>query len=647
MPDEVEPHIYASGTIDDEPLRENVLAFAERHGFSLAGLGSGDRARDAFQDALDHGVDVMINPSTGKVQDTTGEKLATDEDAMDDHLAALQDSIEVYAEYFPEGRAFLWHEAPLGGDWAGDVMEEQAENMLEYGPDIFAAQKEAVKEVAPDVDVGIFIHHPFMPSEEHTKRPYFQEIMAELEEKPGDALPDFTYCDFYRGYDEWEGGYEATNDYLIDVLENAKAATGGRPMHYLGEAHAINNNYCPSKQAILGNLRAGLDADVDGYGWYNRGSLRVPHDRTYNPFLPNSGEVEGDFDSVRGSRDRWKWAFLLLDDTLAGAREAERFDLWVHGEDFQHYEHRLYLERDGEWEFVGEFSGYLDGDNPYSGGGRESVAAFHALDRAYLEGGLDVRIETDADSDGATLKGLYAVPYAGAGHYRTEQEAADLVADGTAAAAALGHERGETTLSPGGTYTNSVAASGEATVGDTELAKPIDDIDRLADLEAEGTFDATDYFDLWVYGDGVADAAVHVDGEEITDRADAGGSGTGEALVVRGLSRDEQFSFHTAGDFLDLRVEAGDGTVRGAWVMPHHGTDNPKTPAEVAAIVEREESAGHDQLATFCLGTATAKTDAADGTFERWVQINERHICECDPYCDYHPSAPWPPWHEL
>jgi hypothetical protein len=170
-------------------------------------------------------------------------------------------------------------------------------------------------------------------------------------------------------------------------------------------------------------------------------------------------------------------------------------------------------------------------------------------------------------------------------------------------------------------------------------------VSRLADIEADDEFRADDYFDLWVYGDGVADATVEIDGEDVTGYGDGGGDDR-EALVLRGLSRAEHWRFHLAGDFVDLEIETGEGTVRGVWVMPYHGTVNPKTPGDVVDIVEREEREGHDQLATFALGTATGKTGAG-GTFTRWLDINDRHLCECDPYCDFHAGAPWSPWHEL
>ena len=79
MAQEVEPHIYAGGIIDDEQFRENVLAFAERHDMSMAGLGSGDRARDAFAACRDRGIDVMINPSGGKLNDYSAEEILNDE----------------------------------------------------------------------------------------------------------------------------------------------------------------------------------------------------------------------------------------------------------------------------------------------------------------------------------------------------------------------------------------------------------------------------------------------------------------------------------------------------------------------------------------------------------------------------------------
>lgn len=48
---------------------------------------------------------------------------------------------------------------------------------------------------------------------------------------------------------------------------------------------------------------------------------------------------------------------------------------------------------EGEWEFVGDVSGYHDGETPYSGGDRDRICTLRALDRdRYLDGGnLGVR----------------------------------------------------------------------------------------------------------------------------------------------------------------------------------------------------------------------------------------------------------------
>lgn len=237
----------------------------------------------------------MIN--NGRLGDRAARALTTDEDVMDEHLHELEEVIRVYAEYYPEGRVFAWHEAPLFGGWEGDTLAEMTDDVLEHGPEIFRAQKTRINDIAPELDVGIFVHHLFLPSSDHTDEPLFEKLAGRLADL--DSMPDFTYIDMYRGYYEWEADYKGVNDYLAAIIENVSDQMEGRPIHYLGEAYTINNHYTPSKQAIVGNFRTALEAGVDGYGWYVRGSQRDTHERCYNPFLPNKGD-EPPMPSTRG-----------------------------------------------------------------------------------------------------------------------------------------------------------------------------------------------------------------------------------------------------------------------------------------------------------------------------------------------------------
>ncbi|MFB6218249.1 MAG: hypothetical protein ABEH77_03560 [Halobacteriaceae archaeon] len=653
MAEDIQPHIYAGQITDDAPIRENILGFAERHGFDIAGASvdadDPESSRGWLQACRDRGLDVMIN--NGAVEGAPGNELATDPDKLREPLDNLRDVLEVYADYYPEGGCFVWHEEPLMGNWEGDSLSAKADQMVEYGPVIFEAMREVAAEVAPGVDLGIFIHQPFVAGAEHTDNPAFTRLVDRLRDR--DAMPDFAYIDTYRGYYEWEGGYEATNEYLHSILSNAKSVMDGRPVYYLGEAHTINNLYTPSKQAIQGNFRTAAEAGVDGYGWWVRGSHRVTHDRNYNPFLPNRGtdQEPDEYTSWTGARDRLLWANLLLHEHTNGIDRADKFDLWVHGHDMELYETRVELKAGDGWEHVGDVSGYVSGPLAYDPAGREWVSVLHCLDRErYLDGGLELRLTGRDDSDGADIHGVHAVPYSGTTHYHTEPELADAIGDLDLPATALGGTDLDTTVGAGEQVTATAAVEHpDRVVEETPLAVDSDDLDRLADIEAE-TDDHTGHFDLWVYGTNLDDARVFLQDSglelsevEVTDRAER----NGRALVVRGLEKEAFYNYETTGHFVWPRIAAEGGVdVRAVYVMPYHGTDNPKTPGDIADIVEREFTEGQGQLNRFAIGGHVSPVSNPVGgeDFEAWVHVVDRHIYEQQPF-DYHPSLGWPPWY--
>jgi hypothetical protein len=285
----------------------------------------------------------------------------------------------------------------------------------------------------------------------------------------------------------------------------------------------------------------------------------------------------------------------------------------------------------------------------YDPDGREWVSVLHCLDRdRYLQGGLDVRMTGAEDSDGADIHGVHAVPYSGTTHYRTEPDLADSIDGIDLSASALGSAAVDATVEAGEELTATVPVdAADRTIDDTPLAVDTDDLDRLADLEA-GMEDHADYFDLWVYGSGLADADVFLQdselelGEvELTDRAET----DGEALVVRGLPKEEFYSYETTGHFVWPRITAEDGVdVRAVYLMPYHGTDNIKTPADVADVVRREFTEGQGQLNRFAIGAHVSPVADPDDDFEAWVHVNDRHVYEQTPF-DYHPSLGWPPWY--
>jgi hypothetical protein len=645
MPDGVQPHVYASEITDDGRFRENVLAFAKRHDFDIAGPSldpeNPEADRDWLRDAADADLDVMIN--NGRVEATPERLLEGGE--LAGVLEELQDLLSVYTDYYPEGHVFMWHEEPLFGDWGGDSLADRAERMVEYGPEIYTRMYDAAKSVAPDLNVGIFVHQPFLPGPEHTDLPAFTSLIDDLRDQG--AVPDFTYSDLYRGWYEWEGGYEATNEYLHSILSNAKEVTG-RPVYYLGQAHNSNNRYTPSKQAIQGNLRAALEADVDGYGWYVRGTHRTTHPRSYNPFLPASGEDEWSdgYNGWIGARDRMEWALALLNEHATGVERSEQFDLWVHGHDMDLHETRVELETADGWEYVGDVAGYTPGPTVYDPTGREWVSVLHGLDRErYLDGDLSVRLTGHEDGDGADIRGVHAVPYSGTTHYRTEPDLADAIDELDLDALTLGAQSIDATVDPGDVSTATVSIEyPDRVVEETPLAVESPDLGRLADLEA-GMDDHTEFFDLWVYGDGLEDARLFLQDSgyelsetELTDRAEA----TDSALVVRGLEKDDFYNYETTGHFLWPRVEGGD--VRAVYLMPYHGTDNIKTPGDIADIVESEFTERQGTINRFAIGAHVSPVGPSSGDFEAWVDADHRHIYEQKPF-DYHPSLPWPPWY--
>jgi hypothetical protein len=644
-----EPHFFASQVVGDEPLRKNVLAFADRHDFSLTFSHSEPSAEldAALADAAEMGVEVMLNVG-GPYEDVgTDADVVADEETMAAHREQLREVTEAYAQHFPEGRVYVWHEAPIHGNWRqqGELAKvarrrEMAENIVEHGVEMFPTELETVRDVSPDIDVGTFIHHPLLPSAEHTKMPVFSELMAELEAI--DSLPDFTYCDMYRGYYEWEGGYDGINDYIEDIVRNIRESTHGRPVHILLQAHTINNFYTPSKQAIVGNAQSAIDGGADGIGWYFRGGFRETHERNFNPFVPNHGEADGEqFASWTGSRDRLQYASLLLAEQQPQFDAGQHFDLLLHGENMAFYDHSVSVRGpDGDWEHVGDVSGYADGDNPYSGGDRERVHALRALDRKYLEDGLEVRIESATDADDATLHGVYALPYSGTPRFYTEGDATERV--DAFAGAAIATDDAEASLAPGGTVTKTLAAVDPAR-DLTDVVYP-DAGDAFDDaLAAEDGTSYREHFDLWVYGRDLGDADVRLGDTHLA--TEHGAAGDSEVLVARDLPLSEFATDHRSGAFLDFSAATGDADLRAAYAMPSHGAANFQPADAAAATVAAEHTDGHGQIARFCLGTAFWPDGTADvDDVEAFLHVDDHHVMECDPVPDRHPiysSTQW------
>ena len=633
-------HVWiGGGGFNTEDFERNLLAFLERNDFSVVLTDysvdpetAGDDVRDQLELFHDRGIDVWLGagiiPGREEISDWsesyTDRDLLEDDETMDRFLDVHRRVAQLYAEYYPQGKLILWHEEPTRCNWTGDTRAERAESMAEYGPPIFAEQKRAVEEVAPDLDVGIFPHWTVMPDPEHTTVSNCEELYSGMKEVG--ALPDFTYVDAYRGYYEWAAGYEPTNEFLASIVSNIKTHSEGRPVYFLGECHTINNYYTPSKAAILGNLHATLGEGVESAGWYIRSNYRRTSERSFDPFLPTTGDVdENQFNSFTGARDRLLWSNLLLIEEREDFRREDAFDLWVYGEDFDFYEHGVSLQTaDGDWEFLGDVSGYADGDTEYSGGGRDRVYSFHALerDRFLADGELTVRVESDGE---ATLESVYAMPYFDTGAYVTEPEATKLVKDSDVdvGAYALGAAKPSTDLAAETEHTVTVPASGSG--GDpAELAFPeqTETYAKLAD--SDRSWGVRERFDLWVYGRNLSDVSVALQGESVDAHADRQPSdafaGDAEAVVFRELDRDLPSS-HAGGEYLDVDVE-GDGELLGVYAMPAGGARNFRPDQAVAETVERDyQRAG--QIENFCIGHQTY-ADGHSLPAETWLHIPNR-----------------------
>lgn len=633
-------HVWiGGGGFNTEEFERNLLAFLERHDFSVVLTDysidpetAGEDVREQLELFHDRGIDVWLSagiiPGREEIRDWTesytDRDLLEDDATMERFLDVHRRIAELYAEYFPAGKLILWHEEPTRSNWTGDTRAERAQSMAEYGPPIFAEQKRAIEEVAPDLDVGIFPHWTVMPDREHTTVSNCEALFAGMKEEG--TLPDFTYVDAYRGYYEWAAGYEPTNEFLANIVSNIKTHSEGRPVYFLGEAHTINNNHTPSKQGILGNLHATLGEGVESAGWYIRSNYRHTSERSYDPFLPTTEEVdEEQFNSFTGARDRLLWANLLLIEERADFQREKAFDLWICGHDFNFYEHTVSLRTaDGDWEFIGDVSGYVDGDNRYSGGDRNRVCIFHALDRDRFlsDGELTAKVESDGE---ATLESVYTMPYFDTGVYLTEPEAMTLVDDPdlNVDSYALGKADSSTALAAGTENTVTMPVS-ELGGDPTELVFA-EQADMYAELaESESGWGTRERFDLWVYGQDLTDVSVDLQEENIDGYADrqpadvfAGGK---DAVVYRDLDR-ERMSSHAGGEYLDVRVE-GDGELLGVYAMPAGGARNFRPDRAVAETIERDyERAG--QIENFCMGHQTY----ADGRrlpAETWLHVPNR-----------------------
>jgi hypothetical protein len=604
----------------DEAVRRNLLAFARRHDLAvlLAKPGPTDASLATLEAALaaaaEAGVEAWLN--VGVLSEVSAPALVADRSQREAHLRRLRTILTRYRDRFPAGRVVLWQEAPVGGAWVenGYWNDDAVRNLESLGPEVFAAQQRTIRAVAPEVEVGVFAHFPYIiPSRQPETFATLTEGLARI-----GAHPDFAFVDFYRGWYEKDVGPEPANEAIRSLIANASEHLGGREVLYLGESHTINPQYTPSRQAIQMDLRASRAAD--GRGWYAR-TRYVGTERGFDPFVPNVGSATGLRKESRAStltfaRDRYCYAYASLLARRAEYGPRERFDLWVHGVDLDFYDHELSVRTSaGDWEFLADINGYLDGAYPYSGGTGEHVAIVHALDRDRLvgEGGvLDVQIDTSPASDSAELLSVAAVPF-DVGTYRSEKDALALTGDPQFPSTCLGHVAPDVPLEPGDSRRvrlpiadpdgpdepGGAITSGEPNepggLGALLFPEHRSQRRRVQAFEADEGFYPGDVFDLWIDTSG-ADGTNLVDSlyapdQGGTDRrflaeASVAASATRNGIVFYGLDR-AQFLPRT-GEELALDIEgtnSGRGAIGAVYAMPYFGNDTFVTAARAAALM--------------------------------------------------------------
>lgn len=593
----------------DERVRENLFAFAGRHGLAAVIAKADADASDvpALEAALDaasrHGVEAWLN--IGVLKRLTATDFVDNGTKRRQHLTGLEAVAEMYGESVPDGRIVLWQEAPVAGAWieGGAWNDAAVSNLERFGPEIFAAQKRRIARVAPDVDVGIFVHFPYLVESREPET--FAGLMADLEAR--NALPEFTFTDFYRGWYEKDVGPEAANAAIGSLIENARRHTGGRPVFYLGESHTIDPGYTPSRQSMTMDLRASLGAGAAGVGWYAR-TVYTETTRGFDPFVPNVGPAARNgprASTLTFARDRYQYAYAALRaarKNRARRNSGERFDLWLCGRAFDFYDHRLSLRnRAGERTFVGDFSGYVDGEYPHGNGGT-AVSVFRALPRARFEsnGNLTLTIETHPRSDGAGLESVLAMP-ADVGTYLTESRAATVYEKtSNIEAFGMGYEHVDDRLQPG--------RSRSVTVRLEEARRPFEMLvqpgqrtqrERLRTLESRARFDPSTKIDLWVYAaDGFEPGGLSLVGDDRTRALDAVSVAVSTATrgaVYHGIDRA-----HLPHDDGTVRVElAGETAFDGAYAMPYFGSVTFVPAFEAVSLME----ADRERVRTFSVAT--------------------------------------------
>lgn len=441
---------------------ENMLLFAGR--FDIIPYSSGMNDEDKLNGFLAQCHELGITRTwieVGPGRDVSIRSFVEDESVRKPVLERMAALAGIYKNYYPDfARITLFDEAPLGAfsrpeAKAGEVYTKMLEEFMEYGPEAFALLREAIKREMPGAEVGIFMHHPHNASRAMAGE--FSTIDKFIEDCRGyNAVPDFIFSDVYRGYFTRGYGMESTNAYIEDVARHTAevAEKYSIKAYQLGQMHTIKLGYTPGRMEIDQNVEAMLRGGIDGMGWYwpnyaatnytkDPGGDKVvalDYDISFDPFVPNAWGKTGPAGSVYAtSRDRFVYSYLRMVEENGSLKSETHFDLWIYGHDFDHTEHKIYLETNTEdgssYELIGHFNPQHDKDAYIEGTGEEYIYSyndkwhalvFHGLSRErYLQEdssghSASVMIKTSSGSDFSKLAAVYIMPYRMTRNYITE-----------------------------------------------------------------------------------------------------------------------------------------------------------------------------------------------------------------------------------
>ncbi|WP_436343369.1 hypothetical protein [Natronorubrum sp. FCH18a] len=596
-----EDFLWLGGSLwRDDAVRENLFAFARRHDLAVALVKThsdenplDENLEPLLTAASEFDLEVWLN--VGLLNDLPAEEFVTDADARERHLDRLREVARVHGELFDTGRIILWQEAPVMGEWVegGDWNEAAVENLIEFGPEIFDAQKRAIEGANDALDVGPFVHFPYIVDSKRSE--VFDALARGLRRRNAD--PDFGFVDFYRGWYEKDVGPERADDAVRSLVSNTREALE-RPVFYLGQCHTVNPNHTPSKQAMRMNLRASIEAGAAGLSWYVRSGYE-PTESGFDPFVPNveGAELEGDsINTLTIARDRFLYPWLATLESGDGFEADEAFDLWLLGDGFDFYDHRLSVrtaDGDGDetWEYVGDFGGYAEGDYPDGSEATDRATVFRGLDRDRLltGGALECRVETTDRGSSAELQSALVMPCETDAYVSEREAAAFARGDAPLEECSLGRVDERTALEPGSAQQLAIPVDGGgASLERLRHPDHLESIRRLASFEERETVDPSDHFDLWLRGSDLAEPSAvpsifDADGTERSPAAVGVVASTDELAVCYGLERDR----FLGADGIGLRDDT-DATVAAAYAMPYAGRAAFRSPARAADLLAEQ-----------------------------------------------------------